>query len=235
MKKLGLVGGMGPESTILYYQGILNGVQKAVGKDYFPPLTIESVNVFEVLQLCKSEDYDALTSYLMEAITNLASGGADFAALSANTPHIVFDRLQAASPIPLVSIIETTCAEAQRQKFTKIGLLGTIFTMTGAFFQKPFQEASIEIVTPKPTEMVWINEKISQELEFGIVKESTLEGFQAIIERMRQEDGIQALVLGCTELPLLLHEEESSLPYLDTLQLHVQALVAKILDRPNRF
>lgn len=108
MKKLGLVGGMGPESTIPYYHDIVYGVQSRVGKIFFPNLTIESVNVFDVLRLCNEQKYDELTDYLMTAITNLTKSGADFVALSANTPHIVFDRLKEQSTVPLVSIIDAT-------------------------------------------------------------------------------------------------------------------------------
>ena len=115
MKKLGLIGGMGPESTIPYYHDIVYGVQEAIGEQAFPELTIESVNVFKVLGLCKEQKYDELTKYLIRAIDNLAKSGADFAALSANTPHIVFDRLKEQSPIPLISIVEATCEEAKRR------------------------------------------------------------------------------------------------------------------------
>lgn len=112
MKKLGLVGGMGPESTIPYYHDIVYGVQSRIGKNFFPNLTIESVNVFDVLRLCDEQKYDELTDYLMTAITNLTKSGADFVALSANTPHIVFDRLKEQSTVPLVSIIDATRDEA---------------------------------------------------------------------------------------------------------------------------
>jgi len=230
MRKLGLVGGMGPESTIPYYHDIVYGVQKAKGENHFPPLAIESVDVFEVLRFCREEKYQELTEYLLHAIENLAAGGADFAALAANTPHIVFDELQQKSPIPLISIIKATCEETKRRNFTRIGILGTIFTMNGAFFKKPFIEEGIEIVTPSKQEMAWVDKKISQELELGIKKESTLQGFQKIIGRMRQEDGIQSLVLGCTELPLLLHDSVSPVPCLDTLQIHIQALIQAILE-----
>ena len=120
MKKLGLVGGLGPESTILYYHDLVYGVQKKTGKELFPNLSIESVNVFEALDFCKREDYDGLTAYLMDAINNLIKSGADFIALSANTPHIVFDRLQKLATVPLVSIIEATCEEAKKQKLQKL-------------------------------------------------------------------------------------------------------------------
>lgn len=230
MKKLGLVGGMGPESTIPYYHDIVYGVQEKVGKDFFPNLTIESVNVFEVLQFCKEENYDELTRYLMRAINNLIKSGAEFVALSANTPHIVFDRLKMKSSVPLVSIIEATRDEAIRLNMKKIGLLGTIFTMTGEFFTKPFEDSDIEIVVPTEEEMEFVNHKIGAELELGIVKEDTLESFQAIIERMKKENGIEAIILGCTELPLLLKDEVSPVPCLDTMKIHIKTLVDMIVE-----
>lgn len=231
MKKLGLIGGMGPESTIPYYHDIVYGVQEAIGEQEFPELTIESVNVFKVLNLCGEKKYDELTEYLMRAIDNLAKSGTDFVALSANTPHIVFDRLKEQSPIPLISIVEATCKEAQRRELKKIGLLGTIFTMTGDFFKAPFIQNGIEVIVPTESEMEKINEKISTELELGIVKDETLVAFQQIITRMRDEDGIEAVVLGCTELPLLLNDEVSPVPCLDTMQIHIQEIVETILDR----
>jgi len=229
MKKLGLVGGMGPESTIPYYHDIVYGVQERVGRDFFPSLSIESVNVFDVLRLCGERKYEELTDYLLQAIQNLARSGVDFAALSANTPHIVFDRLQERSPVPLISIIESTCDETEARGLKKVGLLGTIFTMTGDFFIRPFSRRNIEIVTPSDPEMDFVNRKISSELEHGIVKAETLESFQKIISRMRSEEQIEAVILGCTELPLLLNDNVSPVPCLDTMQIHIQAIIREIL------
>ena len=219
MKKLGLIGGMGPESTIPYYHDIVYGVQKKTGKDFFPPLTIESVNVFEVLQLCSKEDYDALTDYLLSAISHLVNSGADFAALTANTPHIVFDRLQNASPIPLISIVEAARDEAVRRGTHKLGLLG-----------KPFHDSGIDIIVPNVEEMDFINYKISSELEHGIVKKETLSIFQNIISHMKKENSIESVILGCTELPLLLNDSVSPVPCLDTMQIHIQALIDGIVS-----
>lgn len=230
MKKLGLVGGMGPESTIPYYHDIVYGVQEALGKSIFPELSIESVNVFEVLRLCGEKKYDELTEYLIRAINNLAKSGADFAALSANTPHIVFDKLKEQSPIPLISIVEAACEEARRRELKKIGLLGTIFTMTGEFFKIPFVKNEIQVTIPSESEMELINDKISTELELGIVKEETLLSFQKVISRMKDEDGIEAIVLGCTELPLLLNDEVSPVPCLDTMQIHINSIIKNILE-----
>lgn len=230
MKKLGLVGGMGPESTIPYYHDIVYGVQNRIGKNFFPNLTIESVNVFDVLKLCNEQKYDELTDYLMQAIKSLIKSGADFVALSANTPHIVFDRLKEQSTVPLVSIVEVTRDEAVRLNKRKVGLLGTIFTMTDDFFKKPFYSSDIEIIIPTPEEMEYINRKISSELELGIVKKETLESFQTIIKRMADEEGIEAIILGCTELPLLLNDEVSPVPCLDTMKIHIQHLIDWIVE-----
>ena len=230
MKKLGLVGGMGVESTIPYYHDIVYGVQNKIGKKFFPNITIESVNAFDVLGLCSEQKYDELTDYLMQAIKNLTTSGADFIALSANTPHIVFDRLQNISTVPLVSIVEATCNEAIRLNKHKLGLLGTIFTMTEDFFKKPFYNSNIEIITPTAEEMEYINLKVSSELEFGVIKEETLQGFQKIIKRMQQEDSIEAVILGCTELPLLLNDEVSPIPCLDTMKIHIQLLIDLIVE-----
>lgn len=230
MKKLGLVGGMGVESTIPYYHDIVYGVQNKIGKKFFPNITIESVNAFDVLGLCREQKYDELTNYLMQAIKNLTTSGADFIALSANTPHIVFDRLQNISTVPLVSIVEATRNEAIRLNKHKLGLLGTIFTMTEDFFKKPFYNSNIEIITPTAEEMEYINLKISSELEFGVIKEETLQGFQKIIKRMQQEDSIEAVILGCTELPLLLNDEVSPIPCLDTMKIHIQLLIDLIVE-----
>lgn len=228
MKKLGLVGGMGPESTIPYYHDIVYGVRERTGA--FPLLSIESVNVFDILHLCGERKYEALTEYLKKAIENLANGGAELAALSANTPHIVFDRLEKESPIPLVSIVEATCTEAVRRGLKRIGLIGTLFTMREDFFRRPFFERGIEIVTPTEGEMAFINEKIVTELEAGVVKEQTQKAFCSILRRMQSEAEIQAVILGCTELPLLLNDDVSPVPCLDTMQIHVRTLIERIVE-----
>lgn len=230
MKKLGLIGGMGPESTVIYYHDIVYGVQSKMGENCFPNLTIESLNVFDVINMCDKKEYEELIKYLMMAINNLRASGADFIALSANTPHIVFDELKKRSSIPLVSIIDATCNEAKRRNISKVGLLGTIFTMEGEFFKKPFVNNNIEVVVPTDEEKKFINQKILQELEQGIVKNETLSSFMKIVQRMKDEHGIQAVILGCTELPLLFKGSSTPVDCLDTMQIHVQTLVNMIIE-----
>lgn len=230
MKKLGLIGGIGPESTIPYYHDIVYGVQKKVGKSFFPNLNIESLSVFEVLRMCKEEDYTALQDYLLKGINNLVAGGADFIAITGNTPHIVFDELERESSVPIISIVKTTCDVAKEKKFSKIGLLGTEVTMNGEFFRKPFNEAGISVIVPTEEEKSFIGQKISSELELGIVTEETSSTILSIVNRMINEDKIEAIVLGCTELPLLFKDISLSVPYLDTMQIHIQKLIEMILE-----
>lgn len=228
MKKLGLIGGVGPESTLLYYKKLVYLLQKEVGPEFFPNLTIESLNVFDVLAFCENKDFDGLISYLMKGINSLIAGGSEVIALTGNTPHIVFDQLQAKSSVPLVSIVKTTKDAAKHKGYAKIGLLGTKFTMQAEFFKKPFIDAGIAVIAPHGDEQLFIAEKISKELEHGIISTETQKQMLQIVQRMRNEDGIEAIVLGCTELPLIFKDAILSVPVLDTLEIHIQELVKVI-------
>lgn len=229
MKKLGLIGGTGPQSTVPYYLGIVYGVRERVGELFFPNLTIESVDVYQILEMIGQGASRELVDYFLKAIDNLVAADADFVALSANTSHIVFDELQAKSPVKILSIIEATVEETKRRRFRKVGLLGTTFTMSRDFYKVPFKIAGIDVVVPNHDEMRYIDGKIMDELENGIVKEETLAGFQKIITRMKEADGIEAVILGCTELPLLLNDEICPVPCLDTVQIHIAAIINEIM------
>ena len=229
MKKLGLVGGMGPQSTMPYYIGTVYGVQERTSPDFFPPLTIESVNVFEVLRLIGAGKMDEVTAYLLTAIENLRQAGADLAALTANTAHIVYDRLEQVSPLPLVSIVTATRDHALASGLHRIALLGTRFTMEQDFYKTPFIDSGIEIIVPDEDERCYIDRTITSELEYGVVKPETLLEYQNILQRMKDDDRIEAAILGCTELPLLLNDGNSPVPVLDTVKIHTATLVDEIL------
>ena len=163
MKKLGLIGGIGPESTIEYYRSIEYGVQKKSGQNFFPNITIESLNVFDVLNLCKKQDYDGLTDYLLNGINQLSAAGVQYAALTGITTHIVFDALSKVSPVPLVSMVDTASEFAKAHRYRKVCLLGTLPTMNGTFFQQSFESKGIEVITPDAAEKVkqnWNLEKL---------------------------------------------------------------------------
>lgn len=230
MRKLGIIGGVGPESTVCYYEGIIKGVRNRAGEKCLPPLIIESLSCYEVIRMSGEHDLDGLTEYLLRGINNLAVAGAEVGALSCNTGHLVFDALQARSPIPLVSIVEATRDEALRRGIGKVGLLGTAATMEEDFFKLPFAEKGIEVVVPNAEERAYVADRILNELEVGVVREETATGVAGIMERMTAEEGIDAVVLGCTELPLLFEGREAPLPLLDTMQIHIDALVDAILE-----
>lgn len=230
MKKAGLVGGMGPQSTVPYYIGVVYGVNGRTRPDFFPNIAVESINVFEVLDFCAREDYEGMTTHLLKAVESLARSGADFAVLTANTAHIVFDRLQELSPIPLISIVKATSDEAMLRGYKKVALLGTIFTSTRDFYKTPFERSGIQVVVPNAEDISLIDKRITSELEFGIVREETLAEFQSIISRMRDEHGVEAVILGCTELPLLLNDGNCPIPVLDTVAIHTRAIVDEILS-----
>jgi aspartate racemase len=229
MHKLGLIGGTGPESTIPYYHDIVFGVKEKMGTDYFPNMTIESLSVFEVLGKCAAGDYDGLAAYLSQGIANLAAAHCEYAAFTGITPHIVYDEVQHRSSIPIISMVDTTCRRAQQEGYGCVALLETKPTMTGTFFQKPFIAAGIDVAVPKPLEIDYIHEKIETELENGIVREETRQKFIDIIERMEHDDGVDAVVLGCTEIPLLFQKgHPTPIPPLDAMKIHIEALIDTI-------
>lgn len=231
MKRLGLIGGMGPESTIEYYKGIVYGIQKRGGVNtQFPELTIESINIFKMLSYCNARDHDSLVQYLLSAIHRTYKSGAEVAALAANTPHIVFESLKEKSPIPLISIVTATRDEVYKLGLKKVGLIGTQFTMNESFFYLPFKEQSIGLVCPSESDKKIINSIIVDELECGIFNAHSKCIIVDVIERMALEQGISAVILGCTELPLLLNDCDIGTICLNTLQIHVSAIIDAILD-----
>ena len=230
MKKLGLVGGLGPESTLAYYRDIVYGVQERLGRKQFPEFAIESVDVYENLAILETDDLDAYARWLMRPIDRLVAASADFVAIAANTPHIVFDRIEPLCPVPLLSIVEAAADEAVARGYSKVALLGTAFTMNGSFFREPFERAGVQVAVPTAEEMDFVQDKIYNELEQGIVDPATRDAFCEIAARMAGRDGAQALVLGCTELPMLLNDEVSPLPCLDTAKIHVARIVDAIVS-----
>ena len=230
MKKLGLIGGIGPESTVAYYRKIIHGVQAQTGKENLPRLSIESLNAFKVFSLCREREFEQLADYVLDAIHSLATGGADMVGLTGNTPNIVLDRILPLSPVPILSAIDATCNAAQERGARKVGLLGTVFTMTNTFFKTPFEDRGIQVIVPSEHQIAQIQAKIEAELEHGLVKESTRQEFVAIIQDLQQREGIDHVALACTELPLILGDRNSPVPCLDTVEIHVEALVRAVLS-----
>jgi len=231
MKTVGIIGGVGPESTIEYYRFIIEAYREKKADDSYPSIIINSVDVNKYVSLATANQFDKFAADLSVEIERLARAGADFGAIAANTPHIVFDQLQRRATIPLLSIVEATREKAQSLGLKRIGLFGTRFTMTGGFYQKVFAAAGLEIVTPNESEQDYIHEKYVGELLKNIFAEETRAGLMAIVAELREREQIEALILGGTELPLILRESEpSEVPFLDTTRIHVERIVRELLS-----
>ena len=226
MKRIGIIGGLGPEATVDYYKEIINSFKNGNGDLNYPEIIVYSVNMSEFIGMMREKKYDAATDYLLEKIANLQRAGADFAALSANTPHQLFDRLKSKSAIPLISIVEATCREAKKMGLQRLGLFGTKFTMNASFFPDVFKRTGMEIVTPDESDKEMINQKLFSEIELGIFKDETREMLTGFIKKMVREQKIDSLILGCTEFPLILTEEKyAGIPMLNTTKIHVRSIV----------
>ena len=227
MATLGMVGGLGPESTIDYYRRILDAWARH-DPSTAPSIVIDSLDVRRGLHLVE-KDRAGLTAYLLASLRRLAGAGVDFAVMTANTPHIVFDELAAHSPVPLISIVEVCADEAQRRGLRLLGLLGTRFTMEAPFYPDVCARRGITVVPPGDAERAWIHDRYVGQLLKGELRDDTRQQFISLVARLRDEDGIDGVILGGTELPLLLATPTiADVPALDTTALHVAAIVERL-------
>ena len=225
MKKIGLVGGTGPESTLMYYKELNSRIDKLTGGKAMPDIAIESVNFRRAWEYVTTADYEKLSDYLAEKVNSLYNGGAEIISLTAATMHIVMDELAAKTKAELISIPKIISDEVVSLGMKKVGLLGTIFTMEQDYMKKDLMDAGVEVYIPEKEDRELVAKRIYEELEVGVVKESTLQEFVDIINKMKKDNGIEAVILGCTELPLLLNSENTPLPCLDSVEIHIRKLI----------
>jgi len=234
MKKIGLVGGLGPEATVDYYKEIINAFKDAENALNYPEIILYSVNMSQFIGLMEIKSYNKAESLLLEKINALHMAGAEFAAVSANTPHLMFNSLQEKSPLPLVSIVEATCREFMKRNLKRPGLFGTGFTMNASFYQDVFKMHGIDVVMPDEKDKELINYKLFSEIEVGVFKEETQHLLIEIMEKMVHEQQIDSLILGCTEFPLILTESSyAGIPMLNTTKIHVNEIVNYCLNGTN--
>lgn len=231
MKTLGIIGGIGPESTMAYYRLLVASYRTQKQDESFPPILINSIDLKKMLDLIGANRLEAVTEYLVEEVHRLARAGANFGLLAANTPHIVFDEIQRRSPIPLISIVEATCQATQKLSLTRVGLFGIRFTMQGRFYPAVFDRQGITLVVPTAEEQEYIHTRYLTELVQGIFLPETRERLLTIVTRMKEQEGIQGLILGGTELSLILQEETyQGVTFLDTTKIHVEQAVMQLLS-----
>jgi len=225
MKKLGIIGGIGPESTVDYYRLSIKKYQEMTGGVNYPELLINSINMTKMLQMVSDKEWDSLIGYLSGALKELANAGAEYAVIASNTPHIVFDEVQALSSIPVLSIVAETCQKAQALGLKRVGLLGTGFTMKADYYARVFDKEGISVIVPDAGEQEYIHTKIFSELQSLVIKEETQKGLLAIVKRMINDSRIEGIILGCTELPLILDRDEYGISFLNTSLIHVESAI----------
>ena len=231
MHTLGIVGGIAPESTIDYYRQVIALYRERHPDGHYPTIVINSIDLRQMLDLVAAGDRPALVEYLSGEIARLGRAGATLGLLASNTPHLVFDDLQQASPIPLISIVEATARAAEARGLERLALLGTRFTMEGGFYQEAFRQRGLTVVVPAPAEREFVHDHYMTELVAGVFRRETRDAVLAIVERIRRDDRLEGVILGGTELPLLLRDADPApIPFLDTTAIHVDAAVAKLLS-----
>lgn len=230
MKTLGILGGTGPESTIDYYRLILEEHARLRPNEGNPPLLINSVNFVKIMHCASAQDWKGLAEWMAPEFAKLKRAGADFGLIAANTPHLAMPYLEPICPLPLLSIVESTVDYAKDSGFRKVGLLGTRSTMEGPMYPAAFERAGISVCIPNDPDKEYVDRRYFDELFVGVFLDETRHGLIQVIRRMVEQDGIEAVILGGTELPLILRESQGEVPFLDTAKIHCKAAVRRIIE-----
>lgn len=225
MRRIGMIGGFSPESTVGYYQSIVERITTRAKDEGYPEIVINSMDIVKLFALIESGRRAELIDWLTEGVRALERAGAEFAFISANTPHIVFDEVSSRVSIPMISIVEAARDHCARIGLESLGLLGTKFTMESDFFQRAFAKNGIKIYVPDREDRDYIQGKYLSEIEVGVYDDGTRKAFQGIIERMATERSLDGVILGCTEFPMLLAEEDLGIPFVDTTRIHIESIV----------
>lgn len=229
MKKIGIIGGIGPESTLEYYKRIVYGYRKITNDENYPQIFINSINMNEMMNFLKVNDFDGLTLQLIKEIHKLEQIGAEYIAIASNTPHCVADELKKKCSVPIISIVDETCSFARKNNLRKLLLTGTIFTMNNTFYQEALGNFGIECIVPDDEGKDAIFGIIFPNLENGIIIEKDKLAFMGICEKIIAENKVDGLILGCTELPLMVNQGDFAVKVLDTMEIHINGILQKII------
>ena len=225
MKKIGILGGMSAESTTLYYEHITRTYTAQYGDYGYPEILIYSVNFQKFVDWQRNGQWHEAAREMAGALERLRLAGADFGLIATNTMHFVFDEVQRAVHMPLLSIVDATVEAILGAGLRSVGLLGTVFTMRERFFRDGLERSGIAALVPEPGDQMQVNEVIYQELCRGEIRPDSRRLFLEIIERLRDR-GAQGIILGCTEIPLLLQPQHCNLPLFNTALLHAAKALA---------
>ena len=227
-KTLGIIGGMTPESTTLYYDHIIHSYQAKFDNYAFPEIIIYSVSFQNYVDWMNDGEWDKIASGLSQAAQKLHQAGADFAVIATNTMHHVFSTIQRNSKIPILSIVDVTGKAIQQKGLKTVGLLGTRFTMQKAFYPEGFEAYGISLIVPDKKDQNVIHDVIFNELGKGIIKGSSKDEYLRIIDGLHQR-GCEGIILGCTEIPLLIQNSDCDIPLFNTSILHAESALVYAL------
>lgn len=230
MKHIGLIGGLSPESTVHYYQILCREYNREHGGLNFPGITLESLNLQQLVTLFEKNDWNGVAAILLNALNRLKSAGAEFAAILANTPHNAYDRIRGTTPLKILTIMDATSAALKADGRRTVALLGTKPTMEFGFFQKYFAAAGIETCVPEAPQRQKLDRIIWEELSHGIVEPSSRDAARRMLAELERQ-GVEAVILGCTELAMLIENSDTPLPLYDTTRIHAEAILEFALGR----
>ena len=219
MKTIGLIGGMSWESTVTYYKIVNETVKKELGGLHSAKVLLYSVDFSEIEKCQADGDWDKSAAILSAAAKNLENAGADFIVICTNTMHKVVPQIQSSITIPVIHIAEATADELKYHNITKVALLGTKYTMTQDFYKDKLMNAGITVLIPDEEEIELVNDVIYNELCLGIISEASKDKYLSIIQGLAKQ-GAQGVILGCTEIGLLIQQKDVELPVFDTAQTH---------------
>jgi aspartate racemase len=221
-KRIGILGGMSPESTTAYYETITRSYTERYGDYGYPEIIIYSVSFQSYVDWPNAGRWDLVAEGLAAAANKLVLAGADFIVIATNTMHLVFDQVQARVPVPMLSLLDAVAEAIHNQGMARVGLLGTRFTMEQPFYQQALAGQGIDVIVPEADDRVLVNRVIYSELVAGQIRAESRQEFVRIIHRLRKR-GAQGVILGCTEIPLLVSQADAGLPLFDTTAIHAAA------------
>lgn len=224
MKKIGLVGGIGPASTVEYYLGIIKKCRIEQRGNVYPEIVIDSVNMLQHDKVLAENDYDKLAHYLLRSLSNLKAAGAELAAITANTEHIVWNMVHSKFPLPVISIVEATIREIKRKGFKNVLVFGTMFTLKSRLYENALNNQGITAIIPSENDISTIDSLIYPNMENGIIIPADKQKLVKMAEKYISEKNADSILLGCTELPLAITYCDVSVPILNTTEIHINEI-----------
>jgi len=230
MKKVGLIGGVGPASTLDYYTGIIEGVREKADGEY-PEVIILSINMAEIISYIEKDQWDSVILQLVRANEKLSAAGADFSAMAANTLHLVFNEVSMRSPIPMISIVDETCKYVKNSLYKRPLFIGTLFSMRNRLYSETMEKYGIASLLPSEEDQKKIHSLFFPNLENGIVIPEDKVKMLALLNNIIIEQDADSVILGCTELPLMIKPRDLPVPIFDTTEIHINSIVKRILSK----